>query len=324
MLSDNYISYIATVKRYSARTVEIYSDVLREFIAESCETADDEHILKALSPTGMRNYEMYLLGTKKYSSRTVGLHISVLSGFSKYLMKEGLITTNAARVVKRPKLEKRLPVVYREDALKEYFSSTEPFSNEENLSLLTGDDKASLSLYGKRRNRLIISILVGTGVRRAELIGLNVSSVDFARKQLLVKGKGDKMREIPLVGALCTEISLYLQATVLVTGMEKEPDDPLIEKPGGGRLYPVLVDRIVKKELGNVESITGRKSPHVLRHTLATELLDDGADLNSIKELLGHSSLAATQVYTHNSAEKLKRVYMNAHPRAKKENENGS
>ena len=131
------------------------------------------------------------------------------------------------------------------------------------------------------------------------------------------------MREIPLVPSLCKEISLYLQSVELTGGSARSAGDPLLVTGKGAKLYPVFVDRVIKSELGQVGSITGRKSPHVLRHSLATELLNEGADLNSIKELLGHSSLAATQVYTHNSIEKLKKVYLNAHPRAKSGGKNG-
>ena len=130
------------------------------------------------------------------------------------------------------------------------------------------------------------------------------------------------MREIPMILSLCDEISLYLQATAVMVGGERTEESPLLVTPKGNPLYPVYVDRAVKKELGD-EGLTGRKSPHVLRHTLATGLLDGGADLNSIKEMLGHSSLAATQVYTHATVEKLKNVYVNAHPRAKRGGKNG-
>ena len=155
-------------------------------------------------------------------------------------------------------------------------------------------------LYDRRLRRLIVSILYDTGIRRSELIGLNVGSVDFSRRVMSVRGKGDKMREIPLVPSLCEEISLYLRAASSLTGSGNRPDEPLLRTRKGGRLYPVFVDRAIKEEL-----------------------LGDGADLNSIKEMLGHSSLAATQVYTHNTIERLQSVYKNAHPRAKNGGKNG-
>ena len=173
------------------------------------------------------------------------------------------------------------------------------------------------TLYERRLRRLIVSFLHGTGLRRAELASLDVQSLDFERNMRKVKGKGDKMRDVPLVSAVVQETERYLEAAEVYFGGRPAAGDPLLRTPSGRRLYPVYIDRAVKTELGAVPDITGRKSPHVLRHTLATELLNGGSDLNSIKELLGHSSLAATQVYTHNSVERLKAVYDKAHPRAK-------
>ena len=131
------------------------------------------------------------------------------------------------------------------------------------------------------------------------------------------------MREIPLIDALFEEILLYLKAVEVLVESERSLNEPLLVTYSGKRLYPVFVDRTVKSELSSEDGMTGRKSPHVLRHSLATGLLDEGADLNSIKEMLGHSSLAATQVYTHNSVTKLKTIYKSAHPRAKNGGKHG-
>ena len=318
MLIDEYITYVKEARRYSPRTCELYSDILKEF-SEFC----DREILESLTPSMIRSYEVYLLDSRKEDPRTVNLHLSVLSGFCKFLMKNGHLKSNPARVVSRPKVEKRLPVFYREESMKEYFDRTEHDASEETLSLITGDDKVSKQLYSRRLSRLIVSMLYSTGMRRSELIGLSIGNVDFSRKVMKVRGKGDKTREIPLVPSLCNEISLYLQSVETIEGRARSATDPLLVTVTGSKLYPVFVDRVIKSELGQVGSITGRKSPHVLRHSLATELLNEGADLNSIKELLGHSSLAATQVYTHNSVEKLKKVYLTAHPRAKSGGKNG-
>lgn len=315
---DEYITYVKEVRRYSPRTCELYSVILKEF-SEFC----DREILESLTPSMIRSYEVYLLDSRKEDPRTVNLHLSVLSGFCKFLMKNGHLKSNPARVVSRPKVEKRLPVFYREESMKEYFDRTEHDASEETLSLITGDDKVSKQLYSRRLSRLIVSMLYSTGMRRSELIGLSIGNVDFSRKVMKVRGKGDKTREIPLVPSLCNEISLYLQSVETIEGRARSATDPLLVTVTGSKLYPVFVDRVIKSELGQVGSITGRKSPHVLRHSLATELLNEGADLNSIKELLGHSSLAATQVYTHNSVEKLKKVYLTAHPRAKSGGKNG-
>ena len=263
------------------------------------------------------------MDSRKLDPRTVNLHLSVLSGFCRFLMKDGRLKSNPAKMVSRPKMEKRLPVFYRGESMKEYFSSTECDASEENLELIKGNDRLSSQIYSRRLGRMIVSLLYSTGIRRSELIGLTIGSVDFSRRTMRVRGKGDKIREIPLVPSLCDEISLYLQSVESMEGRKRSASEPLLVTAKGAKLYPMFVDRTIKSELGQVGSITGRKSPHVLRHSLATELLNEGADLNSIKELLGHSSLAATQVYTHNSVEKLKKVYLNAHPRAKSGGKNG-
>ena len=264
---------------------------------------------EVLSVQSVRSYEVYLMDEKGESARTVNLQMSVLSGFCKYLVRQGVLESNPVRLVARPKQEKRLPVFYRDESMKAYFEQT----------------KGVLE-YGKYEDqlqRMILGMLFGTGIRRSELISLNRSSVDLSRRVMRVRGKGDKMREIPLPPSLCEEILLYLHAVDSLKCADTTPDAPLLQTPRGGRLYPVYVDRAVKAALGPVDGISGRKSPHVLRHTLATELLNGGADLNSIKELLGHSSLAATQVYTHNSIERLQQVYKYAHPRAKNDDNHG-
>ena len=264
---------------------------------------------EAVNVQTVRAYEVWLMDEKGEGAKTVNLHLSVLSGFCKFLMKEGVLESNPVRLVSRPKQEKRLPVFYREDAMRAYFEQT----------------KGVLE-YGKYEDqlqRMILGMLFATGLRRAELISLNRDSVDLARRVLRVRGKGDKMREIPLPPVLCDEILLYLQAVDSLKYADRAAEAPLLQTPRGERLYPVYVDRAVKAALAGIDGISGRKSPHVLRHTLATELLDGGADLNSIKELLGHSSLAATQVYTHNSIERLQSVYKSAHPRAKNDGNYG-
>lgn len=307
---DRYIKYLQSIRRYSPRTCDIYRSILEEFV-NYCSSGDNltgKEFAALFTGNSIRNFEVHLLDEKKESARTVNLNMSVISGMCRYLMKEGLLDANPVRLLSRPKTEKRLPVFFREESMKEYFRDTDYILHEENVDIIS---------YNKRLDRLIISLLYNTAMRRSELISLKIASVDFSRHVIHVTGKGDKMREIPLVDGLCEEISLYLQTVESMVGSQRPAQDPLLITAKGTSLYPVYVDRAVKKELGAIGSITGRKSPHVLRHTLATQLLNDGTDLNSIKELLGHSSLAATQVYTHNSIEKLKTIYNNAHPRAK-------
>ena len=227
--------------------------------------------------------------------------------------------SNPVRLVSRPKVEKRVPSFYRNEAMRAYFENTEALVSPEDLAFFmeTPLSETGRESYNRRLARLIISLLYSLGIRRSELISLRIESVDFVRKLVKVHGKGDKMREIPLLTSLSEEILLYLKAVEALCGEKRSLKEPLLVTYGMKPVYPVYVDKVVKSELGCVKDITGRKSPHVLRHSLATELLNEGADLNSIKELLGHSSLATTQVYTHSSIARLKDIYKQAHPRAK-------
>lgn len=303
-----YLDYLRIVRRYSPLTCEAYGRVIGEYL-EFVQWKEGESLPDCLTVQEIRAYEVHLMDERKESPRSVSHHLSILSSFCRFLMKEGVMESNPVRLVKKPRQNRRLPEFYRKEALEQYF--------EENGGVMEFGD------YGRMLSHLVISLLYSTGIRRAELISLNHNSFDVSRRVLHVLGKGGKMREIPLTESICDEILLYLQTQGSLKCADMAPDAPLLQTIRGGRLYPVFVDRTVKAELGNGALFSGRKSPHVLRHTLATELLEAGADLNSIKELLGHSSLAATQVYTHNSIERLQTVYKNAHPRAKNGGKNG-
>ena len=321
---DQYIEYIRSVRRYSERTVSIYSDVLDGY-AEWASVSADNELLGALTSQEIRSYEVWMMDDKGMVPKTVNLHLSVLSGFCRYLIKTGVIQSNPVSLVSRPRQEKRLPGYYRFESMEEYFSTTEYAVCREELDafLQAPLSETSKHSYEKRLARLIISFLYSLGIRRSELISLSISSIDFGRKVVKIHGKGDKMREIPLLASLSEEILLYLKAVEALCGRKRSLKEPLLVTYRMNPLYPVYVDRTVKNELGNVKGITGRKSPHVLRHSLATELLNDGSDLNSIKEMLGHSSLATTQIYTHSSIAQLKNIYKQAHPRAKNGGKHG-
>ena len=366
-LIDRYIHYVRDIRRYSPRTVSTYEDSLKSFSAfvfkdqasleqEGLDRAcSDEVLLSALNPSEIRGYEVHLLDVEKVTPRSVNLHLSVLSGFCRFLIKEALLKSNPVRLVHRPKVEKRLPEFYRQDSMDAYFEKTAYYVSDEAMTIYLHDVQSDTGkkMYERRLARLIISMFYGLGLRRSELIGLQISSVDFSRKVVTVHGKGNKTRAIPLADSLAAEIRMYLKAAESLVGLRavdhvpvsrtvdhvpvsrtvdhmpvsrtvdhvpvfRTPGEPLLLTYTGRALYPVYVDRVVKTELGGFEGFTGRKSPHVLRHSIATSLLNEGAQLNSIKEMLGHSSLAATQVYTHNSITKLQQVYRTAHPRAKK------
>ena len=306
---EQYIAYIRDVRRYSPRTQTLYADALKDFDEWGGE----------LIPSRIREYEAHLI-EKGLKPRTVHLHLSALSGYCNFLIKEGVLKSNPVRTVKRPRLEKRLPEYFTEAVMAQYLEDSAYAAGEEELAILQSAAPGSAlarELYNRRLRRLVINLLYCSGIRRAELIGLKQDSLDQGRVTLRVRGKGDKMREIPLIPSLVQEILLYLQAASSM-GLQISAESPLLQTDRGGPLYPEWVDRAVKAELDGREGISGRKSPHMLRHSLATALLEEGADLNAIKQMLGHSSLAATEVYTHNSVERLKAQYMNAHPRAKK------
>lgn len=319
---DRYITYVRDIRRYSSRTADIYKSVLEDFV-KTMELQDD--VVSGLNANMIRSYEVKLLDVRKMSPRTVNLHVSVLSGFCRYLIKEGILKSNPVSLVPKPKLQKRLPSFFRKEAMERYFERTDIYASEEYLQIMMSDIRSDQvkTLYQKRLARLVISLLYGLGIRRSELISLDISNVDLCRKVVKVHGKGDKMREIPLIDVLCEEILLYLKAVEVLVEGRRSLTEPLLVTYTGKRLYPAYVDRVVKSELSAEDGHTGRKSPHVLRHTLATELMNEETDLNSIKEMLGHSSLAATQVYTHNSVARLKNIYKHAHPRAKNGGKHG-
>ena len=312
---DSYLSYVRNVRRFSERTVSIYEGVLNDylaFISSKEKVGSETDFVSSMNLSEIREYEVHMLdGKKPKSAKTVNLHLSALSGFCRYLMQQGLLKSNPVKLITKPKVEKRIPQFIRKDAMKEYFE----YEPEK--------PKTRQKEYNNLLEKVVIATLYSLGIRRAELIGMLIGDVDFGRNVVKVRGKGDKMREIPLVPSLSEEILLYLKAVEVMCGRKRSLTEPLFVTYKGCPLYPKCVDRIVKSGLGGVRSIKGRKSPHVLRHSLATELMNEGASLNSIKELLGHSSLAATQVYTHSSIARLKDSYKRAHPRAKNGGKNG-
>ena len=323
---DKYIDYVRDIRRYSVHTVDLYSDVLKDYIrvVHSGNEISDDEMISSMNRSEIRGYVVRRL-EDGLSSRTVNLHLSALSGFCRYLVKEGYLSSNPVKLVTKPKVEKRLPLFYRKDAMEKYFEKTSYLFDREEMEFFKAnpDTVYGKAMYEERLGRIIISLLYSLGLRRAELINLKVGDVDFGRNVVKVHGKGDKMREIPLIASLYEEILLYLEAVETICGDKRSLKEPLLVTYKGVGLYPGYVDRAVKAGLGGIKDITGRKSPHVLRHSLATGLMNEGADINSIKQLLGHSSLAATQVYTHGSIARLKNSYEQAHPRAKNGGKHG-
>ena len=301
----DFLDYLTVKRRYSLRTAKIYADAVEDFLrfalpentAGSASSIPDKEILDSLKFQVIRGYVSSMMD-RNLDPRTVNLHLSALSTFCSYLVKQDMLQSNPVKEVTRPKEKKRLPSFFTPEALKQYFDSP------------VADDYASV------RNRLLVTMLFDTGLRRAEAASLRTGDIDLSRRTISIIGKGNKQRFIPIVDSLCEKIGDYL--VVRKAFLEEKPDtEAFFLTDKGGPAYVEFVNRIVKNELSSIKGISGKKTPHTLRHSFATALLNNGADLNSIKEVLGHSSLAATEVYTHNSFEKLKEIYKSAHPRAK-------
>ncbi|MDR2814397.1 MAG: tyrosine-type recombinase/integrase [Prevotellaceae bacterium] len=287
-----FIQYLRSEKRYSAHTLRAYKSDLQQLVAYFG-VADDE--LATLGHRQLRAWFSELM-SQGLSTRSVNRKISSASAFYSYLVREGLVAQNPIEKVIPPKNAKRLPVFYREEELH---------------ALLDRD--CDVGSYEQLRNHAIIELLYGTGMRLSELTGLRCGDVDVEAQTVRALGKGNKQRIIPLAPSLCEELKRYLAA--LSDRFAALPDSPFFRTAKGAGVYPGLVYRVVHAGLA-MQGVKGKKSPHVLRHSFATHMLNNGADLNSIKDLLGHSNLSATQVYTHNTVEKLLKSYHSAHPHA--------
>ena len=289
---DDFLRYLQAEKRYAVHTIKAYKNDLNQFHA-FCQDTDHEGM--DLHFRTIRSWVVFLMDSG-YSSRTVHRKLTSLSTYCKYLIKEGSLDSNPMERVLKPKLNKRVPAFVEEgkmDLLLDEFDFGEDFSGI--------------------RNRLVLDLLYQTGMRRSELIGLTTGSVNREGKSVKVSGKRGKERIIPLNEELLVAMERYLIIRKEVVTLK--PTDRLIVTEKGGPAYDKLVYRIVNRYLSMVTTLD-KKSPHVLRHTFATHMLNRGADLNAIKELLGHANLSATQVYTHNTYKKLKSIYNQAHPRA--------
>jgi integrase/recombinase XerC len=236
------------------------------------------------------------LKEKKLSSRSINRKISTLRSFFKYHLKRGAISVIPTTNVISPKISKRLPVFIKESETKQLL---------ETLNIAAEDWKTLNA-------RMLISLFYATGMRLSELINLKEKQLDPARLQVRVLGKGNKERSIPVSKEVIQGIQEYQQ---LKKKTFETTEDVLLVTEKGKRLYPKYAWLLVNKYLGQASTLD-KKSPHVLRHTFATHLMNNGAELNAVKELLGHASLAATQVYTHNTIEKLKDVHKKAHPKS--------
>lgn len=289
---DDFLRYLQAEKRYAVHTIKAYKNDLNQFHA-FCQETDREGM--DLHFRVIRSWVVSLMDSG-YSSRTVHRKLTSLSTYCSYLIKEGQLDSNPVERVLKPKLNKRVPA----------------FVEEGKMDLLLDEYDFGEGFTGTR-NRLVLDLLYQTGMRRSELIGLKTGSINREGKSVKVMGKRGKERIIPVGDELLASVEKYMVVRSEV--MADKAGDSLIVTEKGGTAYDKLVYRIVNNYLSMVTTLD-KKSPHVLRHTFATHMLNRGADLNAIKELLGHANLSATQVYTHNTYKKLKSIYNQAHPRA--------
>ncbi|MBV6478965.1 MAG: Tyrosine recombinase XerC [Ignavibacteria bacterium] len=304
-ITAEFLDYLKINKNYSAHTLISYRNDLNGFIEFLRDSGinDDKYegnIASLIEQADLGMLKSFIAGLSdpfrqgsKYSKKTISRKISALKSFYKFLLKKKYVEKNYAASLVFPKTEKRLPSYLTESEMdkllgKKYFSE---------LNIL---DKA------------VIELFYSTGIRLSELINLKLSNVNFRAKTVKVFGKGSKERIVPFGEQALTALKNYLQIRQISNTNNL---DFLFVNNAGKKLYPMFVNRIIRKNLSRVTELK-KKSPHILRHTFATHLLDNGADIRAVKELLGHESLSTTQVYTHVTPEKLKKAYKQAHPRA--------
>lgn len=293
MFIEKFIRYLQFEKRFSPHTLIAYRQDLNQFNEF---LAADELDVITISHRDVRSWMLALM-EQGSEAKTVNRKLSVLRSFYKFLQREDLRSNNPMIHIKAPKIPKRLPVIM----------------DEQKMDILLDGDLTFAHNFGGMRDRLILELLYGTGIRLSELVSLKDEDVNIYEQHIKVLGKRNKERIIPVSAPLIKLIKDYIKEKLSQNFDNKASS--LIVTNEGNNAYPKFIYRIVKSSLSKI-STQEKKSPHVLRHSFATALLNKGADLNAIKELLGHSSLAATQVYTHNSVEKLKSIYKQAHPKA--------
>lgn len=293
MSLESFISYLSFEKNYSKHTIVAYKNDISLF-KEYCKEEFERSEITDVSYAEIRSWIIVLVDSGK-SNRTVNRKVSSLNSYFKYLQRTEQLADNPLKKHKALKVSSRVQVPFSENEMTEVLQS---FSNEG---------------FEPLRDKLIVELLYSTGMRREELINLKVADINFYNKTIKVLGKRNKERYIPMLRTVLYTLELYL--------IEKKKSDLMSEElfvtAKGNKIYGTLVYRIINTYFSRASNKV-KKSPHIIRHSFATHLLNEGADLNSVKELLGHSSLASTQVYTHTSLDHLKQVYNQAHPRSEK------
>lgn len=300
---DDFIKYIKIVKNYSEHTLSAYStdlQALYDYLKEQYTIKTARDINHAM----IRSW-IFELKKNKISNRSINRKLSAVNSFFKYQLQERLIEKNPLSKVSSLKCEKRLPQYIVEREIDQIIRHETVASEDDFLSL---------------RNKIIIHVLYTTGMRRSELLNLKESDIDFSRKELRILGKGKKERIIPVQQELLDLIDELRRKKAELNVFKSESDKGkldtyLICTERGQQMNARALYQIVHEKLGTANSVE-RKSPHVLRHSFATHLLENGAEISAIKELLGHSGLGATQIYTHNDIKRLQEVYRKSHPKA--------
>ena len=292
---QSFLDYLKFEKRYSLHTVRSYHDDLHQFF-DFLETQFGQTKLKEISHSFVRSW-LALLKEQNMTSRTINRKISSLKSFFKHQLKQGNLDQTPMTKVIAQKLNKRLPVFIKEEDVANLISTLQ--NNTEDWDGLN--------------TKMIITLLYNTGIRLSELINLKENQIDFYKKQIKVLGKGNKERIIPVNSDTLQSIKEYTDHKKREFG---KMDNTLLVTAKGKKPYAKYAYNLVNKILSDNIRTLDKKSPHVLRHTFATHLMNNGANLDAVKELLGHASLATTQIYTHTTIEKLKDVYKKAHPKA--------
>ena len=295
MSLEAFILYLELEKNYSPHTIRAYSKDIGDF-QEYCQDSHQLQEIREVNYPLIRNW-IALLVEQGVSNRSINRKVSSLKSYYKFLLKIGDIKNSPLAKHKALKSEKKIQVPFSENEMAQVLNAIE----------YTAD-------FIGLRDKLIIELLYATGIRRTELINIKISDIDFSGKTIKVLGKRNKERILPVIPDLLYTLHSYLQVRESIPKVVDR--DYFLLTNNGHKIYETLVYRVINKYLSMV-SPKVKKSPHMLRHTFATHLLNQGANLNAVKELLGHSSLASTQVYTHSSIAKLKEVHATAHPRNK-------
>ncbi len=293
MATESFLNYLELEKRYSEHTLKNYRSDLEQF-ADHLKVEFQTHPSQA-SSLQIRSW-LSLLIASGMSAKTVNRKIATLRSLYKYLETKKLVATNPMLQVTAPRTGRKLPVFVSEENMQQLFENFE----------FTKDFKGIL-------DKLILLMFYSTGIRLAELVGLRHNNVNVKSAQIKIHGKGNKQRIVPMIDELVKAYTAYEREKASMFGFAST--DHVFVTDKGKKIYPKFVYRVVNFYLSTTTTIN-KKSPHVLRHSFATHMLNNGADINAIKDLLGHASLSATQVYTHNTVEKIKSVYKQAHPRA--------